>query len=88
MVVPRLGTDKNSGRVVSRLLSDPEEVLEIERKKRSGRGPGWESGHCIHQTQVASVVQASEFATFSFSHALLIETNEKNERVLSWSQIA
>lgn len=48
MVVPRLGTDENSGRVVSRLLSDPEEVLEIERKKRSGRKPGWESGHCIH----------------------------------------
>lgn len=42
MIVPRPGTDKNSERGVGRLLSDPERLLGIERrKKRPGIGLSW-----------------------------------------------
>lgn len=86
MVALRLGTDNNSGEVVGMPLSDPEEVLGIERKKRPGRRLSWGLGCCVHQRRVASVSKPSEFATFGFFHALLIET--KNGQISSWSQIS
>lgn len=84
MVALGLGTDNNSGEVVGMPLSEPEEVLGIERKKRSGRRLSWGLGCCVHQRRVASVSKPSEFTTFSL--ALLIET--KNGQISSWSQIS
>ena len=87
MIALLLETDTNSGTGVGRLLSDPEGVLGIERRnKRPGRGLDWGLRCCVHQRQVASVAKPSELATFSLSHALLIET--KNGRISSWSLIA